>query len=399
MKILFLSPRQANPPVSGAKLREYHLARALARCAELTHVSFAETGSGMNAADLPFCRRVISVPRPPRYGPDKIVRGLLGRWPLSVLNYTSGEMKQTLAPLLDKEPFDLVHLESIHLVAYLPLIRLRTQAPVVIDWHNIESELMYRYARTLPWSPRKIYANLTAARLAHLEKEMLGVCSGHIVCSARDGERVRAIVPNARIAVVENGVDTEFFANGTSEQTDRRRLVFVGSMDYHANVEAICSFARDVWPALRERFPEWRLTLVGSNPAPAVQALRAEKNVEVTGTVPDVRPYYHEAFASLVPLRTGGGTRLKILEAMAAGVPVVSTSLGAEGLSVSPGENILIADSDDLWLPLLASLSSDADKWNRIARAGRTLVEQRYDWRILGQSLTEIYAGWFHSAT
>jgi glycosyltransferase involved in cell wall biosynthesis len=165
-------------------------------------------------------------------------------------------------------------------------------------------------------------------------------------------------------------------------------------MAYHANIKAAVDFTHTVWPGIRERFPGWRLTLAGLDPAPAVLALRGEPNVEVTGTVEDIRPYYGEAVAAIVPVRTGGGTRLKILEAMAAGVPVVSTALGAEGLSVSPDEDILIAESDADWLPRLTALSTQGELWRRLAEAGRNLVTSKYDWETLGQSLYETYCRW-----
>jgi glycosyltransferase involved in cell wall biosynthesis len=165
-------------------------------------------------------------------------------------------------------------------------------------------------------------------------------------------------------------------------------------MRYHANVEAAVSFVRDVWPGIRERFPGWRLTLAGSDPAPAVLALRGEAHVEVTGTVDDLRPFYGQAIAAIVPLHIGGGTRLKILEAMAAGAPVVSTPLGAEGLAVSPGGDILIAEKDEDWLPHLTALSTQGDLWNRLADAGRRMVTARYDWEAIGQALYETYCLW-----
>jgi glycosyltransferase involved in cell wall biosynthesis len=198
------------------------------------------------------------------------------------------------------------------------------------------------------------------------------------------------------VAVIENGVDTDYFASSCAARERRRRIVFVGSMSYHANVDAIIPFVRQAWPPIRERFPEWRLTIVGSNPVPAVLALGNEKHVEVAGTVPDVRPYYREALAAIVPLRVGGGTRLKILEAMAAGVPVVSTTLGAEGLAVTPDRNILIADTPADWLPRLQSLSDEGALWQRIAGAGLDLVRSRYDWEVLGDTLCATYSNWLH---
>jgi glycosyltransferase involved in cell wall biosynthesis len=393
MRILFLSPRQCWPPLCGAALREYHFVRALGGRAELTHVFFSQAGTRTpGLADMPFCRKIVPVPAPRRYTPAKIVRGLLGRKPLPLVNYTSDAMKATLASVLAAEPFDLVHLDSIHMAAYEPILR-RSGAPMVYDWHNIESEGMRRYIANAPSPAHKVYASLTARRLLALEKEILRSAAGHVVCSERERETLLRIAPEARIATIENGADTRSF-QGMQAAAERRRILFVGWMSYHANVEAAVAFTRTVWPGIRERFPGWRLTLAGLDPAPAVLALRGEANVEVTGTVEDIRPYYGEAIAAIVPLHTGGGTRLKILEAMAAGVPVVSTPLGAEGLAVSPGVDILIAGKDEDWLPQLSALSMQGDLWNRLAEAGRRLVTARYDWEAIGQALYETYCRW-----
>ncbi|HVF91170.1 MAG TPA: glycosyltransferase, partial [Blastocatellia bacterium] len=172
----------------------------------------------------------------------------------------------------------------------------------------------------------------------------------------------------------------------------RNRVVFVGSMDYHANVDAAVCFAREAWPALRERNPELVFTIVGRNPAPEVRALARIPGVEVTGTVGDVRPYYRDALAEVVPLRIGGGSRLKILEAMAAGVPVVSTRLGAEGLAVIDDRNILLADSAEGQRRAILSLFEDRALWQRLAHEGRVLVRSRYDWSAIGASLLETHA-------
>jgi glycosyltransferase involved in cell wall biosynthesis len=397
LRILFLSPRQAWPLYSGARLRDYYFARALGRRAALTYVFFSDPGSAPpQPADLPFCRKIVPVPSPRLYTPRKIVRGFLGRWPLPVVNYTSDEMKAALAGILRTDRFDLVHLDSIHMAAYVPDLRRQTPAPVVYNWHNIESELMRRYSTGVQPPLRKLYAAWTACRLAALERQILLQAFGHVVCSERERAQLLRAVPKARIAVIENGVDTTFFAKAPVSPSRRHRIVFVGSMRYHGNVEAAVWFARSVWPWIRERFPAWRLTLVGYDPTPAVLALRGERNVEVTGTVEDVRPYYGEALAAIVPLRTGGGTRLKILEAMAAGVPVVSTTLGAEGLAVSPGRHLLIADRDEDWLRQLSALSLQGDLWNGLVTAGRDLVRSRYDWQILGEALYENYSHWLN---
>jgi len=394
MRILFVSPRLCWPLLSGARLREYHLGRALGERAEVAYVSFAAPGVAVPAAaDLPFFREIHVVPLQGRYSPLRIVRGLVGRWPIGVVNYTRAAMKSALAGILARRRFDLIHLESTHLAAYVPFLQAATATPVVFDWHNIESELFRRYSENVTSLPRKVYAGITARRMAATENWLLHNSLGHLVCSVRERQQLLALAPTARVAVVENGVDADYFA-ASGVAPSRHRIVFVGSMDYHANIEAAAWFVRRVWPRVSAAFPNWTLTLVGSNPAQAVLDLEETPQVEVSGTVDDVRPYYREAVAAIVPVLTGSGTRLKILEAMAAGVPVVSSSVGAEGLEVSPDKDILIADDADAWLPALRSLSSDPALARAIATSGREMVRSRYDWRSLGEGLYHTYERW-----
>ena len=168
-------------------------------------------------------------------------------------------------------------------------------------------------------------------------------------------------------------------------------IVGVGSMDYHANIDGAVSFAREVWPRLRERKPALTFTIVGRAPSPEVRELASIPGIEVTGTVDDVRPYYQEAIAAIVPLKVGGGSRLKILEAMAAGVPVVSTTLGAEGLKVMPDENILIADTTEGTIDAVIRLIENEEQRAQFRNAGRALISNRYDWTTVGTSLFRCY--------
>ena len=390
-RILFISPRQCWPPLSGAKLREYYFLRALAQDARITYLYFAETEQDLSA-QLSFCETVAAVPKPHTYGTWNLVKGALGRLPLPILNYSSPAMSRVLAQ--QKGPFDLLHLDSIHMVRYgAPAGR------VVYNWHNIESEAMQRYGDSIASPARRVYARLTTRKLRRLEREILQTSLGHVVCSERERKQLEEIAPAARIVAVENGVDTEYFASARAAVATRRRLLFVGKMDYHPNVDAVKHFAASVWPSLSKQWPEWTLTIAGSDPVEAVQALAGSRNVEVTGTVADLRPYYREAVAAIVPLRTGGGTRLKILEAMAAGVPVISTRLGAEGLSVEPDRNILLADADQPadWIAQLQRVHAQPEQWRSLAERGLELVKARYDWSICGEALRRTYNDWLRS--
>jgi sugar transferase (PEP-CTERM/EpsH1 system associated) len=406
MRILFLSPRQALPARSGAKLREFHFLRALSQTAEVSYLYFIDPESSpLTLEDLPFCSEVVGVPKPPAYGFGKTVMGLIGRWPLPILNYTSSEMEAAVAAAMNARDFDIVHLDSIHMTRYAQAAtKAKGAARAIYNWHNIESEAMTRYAATTTSVARRWYAGQTAKKLEALEGLILRSAFGHIVCSHRERGQLQLVAPNARIEVVENGVDTRYFAEDAAGQPTAqsatpatcKQIVFVGAMDYFPNSEAAIFFANQIWPSVRGKLGDIELSIVGANPGAAVLALGALNGINVTGMVPDVRPFYRGALAAVVPLRSGAGTRLKILEAMAAGIPVISTPLGAEGLEVADGKNILLVDPDDTegWANQLANLANSQALRDKLTRAGLDLVRSRYDWDILGAKLRGIYQSW-----
>ena len=423
LRVLHFVPRVCWPLDTGAKLRNYHLARVLAEHADLTLLAFSENDEqkAENSSSHPqhFYRRMVLVRREQGYTFSKIVRGAIGSTPLPVLNYTTNAMKEQLARILDEGDFDLVQLESIHLAAYLPIIRETESRPLVIcDWHNVESELMWRYSERETNKLRRAYARKTSRQMSRLERRALDEFDAHIVVSRRDGERLLKQSPRTRLFVIENGVDTSHYTDAQLEEAHaawlarpssnsptnssiplaasaneraKRRIAFVGSMDYHANVDGVVNFAEELWPLLRRQMPDLIFTIVGRDPAPEVLELASMQGIEVTGTVADVRPYYHEMLAAVIPLRVGGGSRLKILEAMAAGVPVISTALGAEGLDVEDGRNIIIAETGDEFCRAVADLAQNDVRRRKLIEAGRALVHERYDWSRLGTILFESY--------
>jgi polysaccharide biosynthesis protein PslH len=397
MRVLQFAPRTCWPLDTGAKLRNYHLARVLAARASVTLLALSDQDQPAIPNESPY-EQVIPVAREAAYTFSKVVRGAVGPTPLPVLNYTTEQMKRTLARILNAKDFDIVQVESIHLMAYLPIIRAALKRPLAIcDWHNIESELMRRYGECESSPLRRAYARRTARLMSDLERKATHDFDAHVVVSARDAERLRALNPQARIFVVENGVDTSYYSDDQFKNAERtgakraNRIVFVGSMDYHANIDGALNFAREVWPQVRERQPNLVFTIVGRDPPPEVRELERMPGIEVTGTVADVRPYYREALAAVVPLNVGGGSRLKILEAMAAGTPVVSTTLGAEGLEVRSGENILIADRKEQLVAAILSVVENESQRRGLQAGGRALISDRYDWSRLGLSLFAAY--------
>jgi sugar transferase (PEP-CTERM/EpsH1 system associated) len=393
IRTLFFAPRECRPTNTGGKLRNFHLCRELSKEAEVTYLSFADAGGHISHEPIGETKQIITVPKSGKYSPLKLARGLLGKTPFTVLNYTTDEMKQRLAQLLREESFDIVQIESLILMEYLPIIQAANPRPIIIsDWHNVDSEVLERYADHAPDPARKMYARATARRLIALEKQAMTLFDAHLTVSDRDREHLLKLRPDATVFTIDNGTDISSFTleSGTFPP-QQNRIIFVGSMDYHANIDAAQFFAHEVWPQIYSDYPDWKFTIVGRDPAASVRELAALPGIEVTGTVDDVRPYYRDALASVVPLRVGGGSRLKILEAMAARVPVVSTSLGAEGLEIMDGENILIHDNPADLVGALVKVAHDKMLRNQIVEAGYSLAVHRYDWAAIGKKLRGIH--------
>jgi len=410
MRILYFSSRECWPLNTGARLRDYHFARQLARRAEVTYFGLRNPNDPPALA-IPAeagLREQVIVEKDESYSPGKLIKGLIGPVPVTLLNCENERARETLEKLLAKTAFDSVQIEGVHLVGYIPIIRkLSPNTAIVGDWHNIESEIMRRYGETTSGLARKSYARRTAGLIEDMELRLLRACDLHTIASRRELERLRQREPKATLVAVGNGVDVEAHAPAEIETAwDRMEprerpaagsVLFVGSMDYHANIDGALEFARQIWPRFQEAERNSsagtarEFVIAGRNPAPEITALAAMPGVRVTGTVPDVRGYYRGALAVAVPLRIGSGTRLKILEAMAAGVPVVSTRLGAEGLDVTHGENILLAETPLEFIRALQDLSGESPLRAKVVDGARRLVASEYDWPLLGERLFEAH--------
>lgn len=400
LRILYLCPHDPWPLNTGARLRDYHLAKELARTAEVTFGCVTHDGkaSEMPPPESGFEKTVL-FSKPKSYTPMKVVKGILGPVPVTVLNFSSPEMYDGLRKLVSGGRFDSVQIEAIHFYPYLNLLRNDPSRPALVsDWHNIESEVMWRYSEFAS-GPRKIVARRTAALLEKVEKKLLEQTEACAVASDREREKALQLFGPHEIDVLPNGIDFEHYSDAALSAAIEKNpveiegpyVLFVGSMDYHANVDGVTWFMREVWPGLREKRPELKLAIVGRDPVPAIQALRSPE-VIVTGTVPDVRPYYRNAAALLAPLRIGSGTRLKILEAMAAGTPVIATALGAEGIEVQHETDVLLADTPAEFITATGRLLDNPAMAKALAAKARILAAERYDWKSLGAMLMQIHA-------
>jgi glycosyltransferase involved in cell wall biosynthesis len=265
--------------------------------------------------------------------------------------------------------------------------------PTLFDAHNAEWVLQARMGATDLANRRPLgglYSTLQAARLRRYEGQVVSRADAVAAVSTADAAALRVVGRPRRLAVVPNGVDTAALRRRDGDG-DGRSVLFTGTMDYRPNVDAAAWFVGRVWDLVRARVPEARFRVVGRAPTSAVRALADRPGVEVTGEVADVGPFFAEASAYVAPLRIGGGSRLKLLEACAHGVPIVSTSLGAEGIDLVPGRDALVADDPAAFAEAVVGLLRDPAPRRALAAAGRALVESRYDWRSLVPRLEELY--------
>jgi polysaccharide biosynthesis protein PslH len=402
LRTLYFSSRECWPLNTGARLRDFHLASQLARRGEVVYLGLRNP-KDPPPVDPPVDAGLAGfqlVVKNTSFSPSNLIRGFIGPVPVTLLNNKSTRARTALVQLLRNCKFDSVQIEGVHLLPYVDIIRkVSPKTAIVADWHNIESEIMWRYSDAA--NPlKKLYARRTAHMIEDMETLLLRCSDAHTICSQREKATLVERVPGAIIHVIGNGVDV---ATHTSDQIEAAwsragepepaggNVLFVGSMDYHANIEAAVQFGREVWPQLHTRLPGSQFVIVGRNPSEAVQALARERGIRVTGTVDDVRAFYHKALALVVPLRIGSGTRLKILEAMAAGVPVISTALGAEGIEATNGKDILIAESSDDFLASIMRLASAPDLAQLLSEGGRALVATHYDWPALGEKLFQVH--------
>jgi polysaccharide biosynthesis protein PslH len=392
MRILYFAPHRVWPLNTGSRLRDYHLARQLAKRAHVTFIEVSHPGDQIATLPTdPDLQDIFTVYKAPSYTPSKVIRGLIGPVPVTVLNFFSPRIVARLSELLRPGVFTSAQIASVQLSQYIPLIR-RLCGPIriVSDWHNIESELLYRYALNSHSRLHAFVARRTAKLLGKVELELLAECEAHTTTSERERRRLLEWNPQSCVTVIDNGVNAAEYAPERREQEVVPSLLFAGSMDYHANIDAVIWFACEIWPAIAAKHPSLKLIIAGRNPSPGVRALESDR-IRVTGTVADIRPYYWNATALVVPLRVASGTRLKILEAMAAGLPVASTTLGAEGIEAVHGEHLLLADNAAELAAAVHRLIISKEVRTRIAAAASALIRRKYEWSIIGEKLFQVH--------
>lgn len=407
LKVLWLSHLIPYPPRGfGVLQRAHHLVREVARYHDLHLVAFVQ--SRLLAKTFPtveqgliesrqvlseFCRSLEFVPIPceqHRLGVAWLAASSLLRPDPSTINWLKSDtMTAVLRRLTAKEHFDLVHFDTISLAPYQPLVR---HSATVLDHHSIESHMLLRRAEKEQTLLKRLYYRQEGLRLARYEKRVCATMDANITCSELDSDRLRELIGTAsRVTEISNGVDIDYF-RPSDHPVRPQSMVFVGSLNWYPNRDAMLYFAEMLWPSIRQRFPAATMNVVGADPPSALWAL-AERDPQfrVHGFVDDVRPYINSAAVYICPIRDGGGTRLKILDAMAMGKAVLAHPIAYEGLRVTDNRDILTATNPDEYVAVLARLFEDADLRKSIGAAGRELIVREYSYTSIGRNLATLY--------
>ena len=395
MKILVFYPYIPWPLDRGTFQRTFHLLRALASEHEVDFVALAEDGEGTEHAHVfeQFCKSVEFIPfQHPRW--QRLLGGrIVNPLPSNIAHWTSEKVRERLATLLAAGNYDHVHVCDIALAQYFTGALKNERLSVDRSRVDLQFQLMEHRTLGLPFRTKLLRCE-SYAKLWFYERKISHRAAFQVVCGADDEVFIRRrIRKRTPVAVVGNGVDLSFFTPDAvaTLRAETPTLLFCGAMDYSPNVDALRFWFGEIHDRVAARIPNLRVLLVGKSPTAEVLSYGARKGVTVTGTVPDVRPYYREAWAQIVPLRIGGGTRLKIPESMAMGTPVVSTTIGAQGLNLQHGDDILLGDTPEQFADETVRILTETTLRQTIGENGLATVRARFSWERIGQQFRNAF--------
>ena len=397
-KLLFLCQTLPYPLDGGCWIRTYHVLRLLSQEFDVTALYFERMGLSAredavqleeNLRELARFGEVEAFPVPQTRSRMRLLwdhaRSVLLRKVYTQYIFDSSAFRKRLGELLRARSFDLVHMDSLDLATYLPLCE---GLPVVCVHHNVESELLRRRAPVQGHAAARAYFRYQADRMKREEQDWIGRIALNVVVSEDDRDVLASFVPEARFAIVPNGVDMNEFR---PEPARGAGLAFIGGTNWFPNLDALDFFCESILPHLRAAGAELPVHWVGRASEEEQRRYADEFGVKLTGYVDDVRPFMRDTLCNIVPLRAGGGTRLKILNSWAMGKAIVTTSVGCEGLDARDGENILIRDDPRGFAVAILRLRSEDSLRLKLEQGARKTAEQHYSWDVIGPAMTASY--------
>jgi polysaccharide biosynthesis protein PslH len=389
MKLLWLKTDLLHPIDRGGKIRTYYMLRELKKLHHVTYLALDDGTSASNAVELAeeYCHELIRVPHrnPIKFSSQffaGLAKNVLSPLPYAVEKYRSLEFSRRLER--ENMKADLVVCDFLFPSVNVPE---RLPRPTLLFQHNVEAVIWRRHADTQTRRLARLYFREQWRRMKVFERSACRKFDAIVTVSAQDRSIMEYEYGAPLVRHIPTGVDTGYFCPSRAVEPEPYQLVFSGSMDWLPNDDAIKFFAREILPRIRASVPAVTITIVGRNPLPGVKALAREHPfIRVTGAVEDVRSYIEQASVYVIPLRIGGGTRLKVFEAMAMGKPIVSTSIGVEGLPVADGTDVLIADEPQAFAEAVLRLVRDRRLARRIGMAAASKVRAQFGWQPVAES-------------
>ncbi len=399
-KILWLSHLVPYPPKGGVLQRSYNLIREVSRYNDVTLLAFNQTSLVGSQALLDeaqshfsqFCHVEGVVPISSETSRLNqlllLVKGLLPTNTYTVSWLESKLFEEKLEALLKRENFDVIHVDTISLVPYVADCK---NVKIVLNHHNIESLMLLRRAENEKNWLKKFYFWQEGKKLMRYERQVCNTFSLNVTCSHLDTDRLKTIAPGIKGIDVANGVDLNYFQPIDCAKVEKS-LVFAGGLSWYPNLDAMSFFLRKVWPRLVAEVPNISLTVIGRNPPEWMLALQAEyPTLKVTGFVDDVRPYLSQAHIYVCPIRDGGGTKLKVLDALAMRMPLVADPIACEGIDVIDGESVIYATTPEDYVDSIKKLINDPQLCKKVADNGAALIQNNYSFESLGKKLSDAY--------
>jgi len=393
MKILMLVPFLPNTQTSGGQTRWYNIIKYLSKSHDITLFSMLKDESEKRyVPELEkYCRevRVFTRPKSP-WTLKNVILAEFGPYPLVVIRNLSLTEKEAVKQELEREKYDLIHAEAFYVMPHIP----QTKIPIILVEQTIEFMVYKHYVdNEVPFYLKPFYM-LDVIKLKYWEKHFWGKARQLVAVSDEDRKVMQDIIPGIDVGIIPNGVDTEYYMGKKIERKTPARILYgVTNFEWLQNQEASELLIKDVWPYVKKKMPEAKIWIVGRKIPEWIKELsRKDESIELTENIPDARDAYRRASVMVAPIKGAGGTRLKILEAMAAGLPVVSTSIGVAGLKITHGVQALVADTYEGLADEAVRLLKDTALADKIGRQGQKHVKAHFDWMEVVKLHDPIYA-------
>ncbi|MFC1711447.1 glycosyltransferase [Patescibacteria group bacterium] len=390
MKVLMLTPYLPYPLYSGGQIRTYNLLKNLANKHEITLFSFIR--SDEEKEHLPqlkkFCYKVAVFKRRPAWDKQNILMAGFSPFPfVMIATYLSLSVRKAISEELRKRSYDLIHAEPFYMMPNIPKIDI----PILLVEQTIEYMVYKKFADDFKYSFIRPILYYDVFKLKFWEEFYWRKATSLIAMSQEDKEIMKKSAPKKNIDVVANGVDIDFFAKAKYKKPSTPIVLFVGNFKWLPNKDAARFLTFKIWPEIKKKVPKAKLWIVGRNPTSRIKALASKRDVIVDDSISDIRQAFGKASVLLAPIRNGRGTKYKVLEAMASKLPVVSTSLGIDGIDVENGKQVLVANSALDLAKETIKIIKDPELGRELSNAAFKLIKEKYNWKIIAEDLDIVY--------